>query len=61
MAIVRWDPFGELGHLQDRINHAFDAYGRSSGPTRNDEGLMTTGADRTTACARGSQTAPDQG
>ena len=44
MAIVRWDPFSDLVHLQDRINRAFDAYGRSSGPTRNDEGLMTTGA-----------------
>ena len=44
MAIVRWDPLGELTHLQDRINRAFEAYGRGSGPTRNDEGLMTTGA-----------------
>jgi|SRR5687768_7890069 len=43
MAIVRFDPFGDLGQLQDRINRAFDAYGRSSGPGRNDEGLMTTG------------------
>jgi HSP20 family protein len=43
MAIVRFDPFGDLSQLQDRINRAFDAYGRSSGPGRNDEGLMTTG------------------
>jgi HSP20 family protein len=44
MAIVRWDPLGELTHLQDRINRAFDAYGRGAGPTRSDDGLMTTGA-----------------
>ena len=44
MAIVRFDPFGELSQLQDRINRAFDTYGRGSGPTRTDEGLMTTGA-----------------
>jgi HSP20 family protein len=45
MAIVRWDPLGELTQLQDRINRAFsDTYGRGSGPTRTDEGLMTTGA-----------------
>ena len=44
MAIVRFDPFGELSHLQDRINRAFDAYGRAPGQSRNDEGLMTTGA-----------------
>ena len=45
MAIVRWDPLGELTHLQDRINRAFsDAYGRGSGPGRTDEGLMATGA-----------------
>ena len=44
MAIVRFDPFGDLGQLQDRINRAFDSYGRGSGPSRNDEGLMTTGA-----------------
>ena len=44
MAIVRFDPFGELGQLQDRINRAFDAYGRGPGPSRNDEGLLTTGA-----------------
>ena len=44
MAIVRFDPFGELSQLQDRINRAFDAYGRAPGHSRNDEGLMTTGA-----------------
>ena len=44
MAIVRFDPFGELSHLQDRINRAFDAYGRAPGQNRNDEGLMTTGS-----------------
>ena len=44
MAIVRFDPFADLGQLQDRINRALDAYGRGSGPSRNDEGLMTTGA-----------------
>jgi HSP20 family protein len=45
MPVVRWDPFGELNQLQDRINRAFsDAYGRGSTPPRNDEGLMTTGA-----------------
>lgn len=44
MAIVRFDPFGELGQLQDRINRAFDAYGRAPGPGRTDEGLMTAGA-----------------
>ena len=44
MAIVQWDRFGELTHLQDRINRAFDAYGRAPGPTRNDDGLMTSGA-----------------
>ena len=44
MAIVRWDPVGDLTQLQDRINRAFsDTYGRASAPTRNDEGLMTTG------------------
>jgi len=44
MAIVRWNPFGELNQLQDRINRAFsDTYGRGSGPTHHDEGLMTTG------------------
>lgn len=44
MAIVRFDPFGDLGQLQDRINRAFDSYGRASGSGRSDEGLMTTGA-----------------
>ena len=44
MAIVRFDPFGELSQLQDRINRAFDSYGRAPGHSRNDEGLMTTGA-----------------
>ena len=44
MAIVRWDQLGDLAQLQDRINRAFsDTYGRGSGPSRNDEGLMTTG------------------
>jgi HSP20 family protein len=40
MAIVRWsDPFREFAQLQDRINRVFsDAY------SRNDEGLMTSGA-----------------
>jgi HSP20 family protein len=44
MAIVRFDPFGELSQLQDRINRAFESYGRAPGKTRNDEGFMTTGA-----------------
>ncbi len=44
MAIVRWDPLGELTHLQERINHVFSDYGRGPGSSRNDEGLMTTGA-----------------
>jgi len=45
MAMIRSDPLGEITQLQDRINRAFsDAYGRGSGPTRNDEGLMSTGA-----------------
>jgi HSP20 family protein len=44
MPIVRFDPFGELSQLQDRINRAFESYGRAPGRTRNDEGLMTTGA-----------------
>lgn len=44
MAIVRWDPFGEFTQLQDRINHVISDYGRGSGLSRNDEGLMTTGA-----------------
>ena len=42
MAIVRWDPLDELTQLHDRVNRAFsDTYGR--GPSRTDEGLMTTG------------------
>jgi HSP20 family protein len=44
MAIVRFDPFGELSQLQSRINRAFDAYGRAPGHSQNDEALMTTGA-----------------
>ena len=45
MAVVRWDPLGDLTHLQDRINRAFtDAYGRGSTRPRDDEGLMATGA-----------------
>ena len=44
MAIVRFDRFGDLSQLQDRINRAFDAYGRAPEHSRNDEGLMTTGA-----------------
>ena len=43
MAIVRWDPLGELTQLQDRINRAFSDYGRGPGPNRTDESLMTTG------------------
>ena len=43
MAIVRWDPLGELTHLQDRINRAFSDYGHGSSG-RNDDGLMTTGS-----------------
>jgi HSP20 family protein len=40
MTLVRWDPFREFAHIQDRLNRVFsDAYGR--GP--EDEGLMTTG------------------
>ena len=44
MPIIRFDPLGELGQLQDRINRAFESYGRAPGNTRTDEGLMTTGA-----------------
>ena len=41
MTIVRWDPYREFAHLQDRLNRIFtDTYGHSSG----DEGLMTGGA-----------------
>ena len=44
MATSRWDPFGELNQLQDRMNRLFsDAYGRSGPTRRTDEGLMTTG------------------
>jgi HSP20 family protein len=44
MAVVRWDPLGELTQLQDRVNRAFsEAYGRGSVPAREDEGLMSTG------------------
>jgi HSP20 family protein len=43
MAMIRWDPFGELTQLQDRLNRAFSDYGRTS-PARTDEGLMTTGS-----------------
>ena len=44
MAIVRWDSFGELNHLQDRVNRLFsDAYGRNSTGTNSDDALMTTG------------------
>ena len=28
MAVVRWDPFRELGMLQDRMNRLFDDAGR---------------------------------
>jgi HSP20 family protein len=47
MATVRWDPFGELTQLQDRINRVFsDAYGRAPAAPRSgsDEGLMASGA-----------------
>ena len=44
MATSRWDPFGELNQLQDRMNRLFsDAYGRGASTRRNDEGLMSTG------------------
>jgi HSP20 family protein len=44
MAMVRWDPLGDLSQLQERINRVFsDAYGRGSTAARNDEGLMATG------------------
>jgi HSP20 family protein len=44
MAIVRWDPIGELNQLQDRVNRLFsDAYGRGSTGSNSDDGLMTTG------------------
>ena len=40
MTVVRWDPFREFAHLQDRINRVFTDYGRQS----TDEGLMSGGA-----------------
>ena len=44
MAIVRWsDPFGELAHFQERLNRAFDTFGRADAP-RGDEGLLTSGS-----------------
>ena len=40
MTVVRWDPFREFTHLQDRLNRVFsDAYGRSA----TDEGFLTSG------------------
>lgn len=45
MAVIRWDPLGELTTLQDRVNRVFaDSFSRGSGSGRNDEGLMTTGS-----------------
>jgi HSP20 family protein len=45
MAVVRWDPLGDLTHLQDRVNRAFsEAYGRGPTSAGSDEGLMATGA-----------------
>jgi HSP20 family protein len=42
MTLVRWDPFREFAHIQDRVNRVFsDVYGR--GALSADEGLMTTG------------------
>jgi HSP20 family protein len=42
MSIVRWDPFREFAHLQDRVNRVFmDTYGRSGA---GDESLLTGGA-----------------
>jgi len=42
MAIVRWDPFREFTHLQDRISRVFsDAYGHLGSGT--DESLLTSG------------------
>ena len=41
MTLVRWDPFREFAHIQDRLNRVFaDTYGRPA----SDEGLMTGGA-----------------
>ena len=40
MTVVRWDPFREFTHIQDRLNRVFsDAYGRSG----SDEGFLTSG------------------
>src|SRR5215831_8497026 len=39
MAVVRWDPFRDLGMLQDRMNRLFDDAGRG---WRNDEPAATT-------------------
>ena len=39
MAVVRWDPFRELGMLQDRMNRLFDNAGRG---WRADEPAATT-------------------
>ncbi len=46
MAIIRGsDAFGDLAHLQDRINRVFvDAYGRPGTRQAGDEGLVTRGA-----------------
>ena len=39
MAVVRWDPFRDLGMLQDRMNRLFDDAGRG---WRNNEPTATT-------------------
>ena len=39
MAVVRWDPFRDLGMLQDRMNRLFDDAGRG---WRTDEPAATT-------------------
>ena len=39
MAVVRWDPFRDLGMLQDRMNRLFDDAGRG---WRSDEPAATT-------------------
>ena len=39
MAVVRWDPFRDLGLLQDRMNRLFDDAGRT---WRTDEPAATT-------------------
>jgi len=39
MAVVRWDPFRDLGLLQDRMNRLFDDAGRG---WRSDEPAATT-------------------